>query len=669
MKNFLLILVLFASLLYSQKIDEKYFSENPEAYFKFNITNQDEVRNLTKIISIDKIEDNTVYAYANQKEFSEFAKLGYDYNLLTRPSLQYNFEMSSSPEAISAWNVYPTYDAYVSMMYQFQSDYPGLCRIVDAGSTVQGRKILFAVISDNVNQHEAEPQFMYTSSMHGDELTGYVSMLRLIDSLLTTYGTNQRVTNLVNNVEIWINPLANPDGTYHGGNSTVNGATRYNYNGYDLNRNFPDPIEGVYSDQQIEVSRFRGVAESNNFALVANWHGGTEVVNYPWDTWTNEYPDYKHHPDETWYQYISHLFADTCQANAPAGYMNGYDDGITNGGAWYIISGGRQDYTNYYRWGREVTIEISDIKLIPASQLPAHWNYLRKSFIRYIENVLHGVNGVITDSLGNHIKAKVTVLNHDSDNSEVYSDSTGFYLRMLSPGTYSLRFEAPNYYSQTVNNVVVSSYTSLTTLNITLVSSDVPVELTSFNAAVNDNAVTLYWSTATETNNAGFQIERNTPLNPLSRGEAEGRGVWDNIGFVNGNGTTTEPRSYSFVDGNVTTGTYQYRLKQIDLDGTFSYSNIIEAEIETPSRYSLEQNYPNPFNPGTRIEYAIVSRQFVQLKVYDVLGNEVATLVNEYKPAGKYEAEFNGSNLASGVYFYRIEAGDFIQTKKMILLQ
>ncbi len=300
MKNFLLILVLFASLLYSQKIDEKYFSENPEAYFKFNITNQDEVRNLTKIISIDKIEDNTVYAYANQKEFSEFAKLGYDYNLLTRPSLQYNFEMSSSPEAISAWNVYPTYDAYVSMMYQFQSDYPGLCRIVDAGSTVQGRKILFAVISDNVNQHEAEPQFMYTSSMHGDELTGYVSMLRLIDSLLTTYGTNQRVTNLVNNVEIWINPLANPDGTYHGGNSTVNGATRYNYNGYDLNRNFPDPIEGVYSDQQIEVSRFRGVAESNNFALVANWHGGTEVVNYPWDTWTNEYPDYKHHPDEIW---------------------------------------------------------------------------------------------------------------------------------------------------------------------------------------------------------------------------------------------------------------------------------------------------------------------------------------------------------------------------------
>ena len=396
MKNFFsfLFVLVISSISFSQVIDENYFKENSEVYFKFLISDRSEISTLTRIISIDNVEGNLVYAYANENEFREFEKLNYSYTVLPHPGKLIEPEMSSDIDGINDWNVYPTYDAYIAMMYQFQENYPTLCRIVDAGNTVQGRKILFAVISDNVNTHETEPQFMYTSSMHGDEITGYVLMLRLIDSLLTTYGTNARITNLVNNVEIWINPLANPDGTYHSGNSTVYGATRYNYNGYDLNRNFPDPIYGVNGNQQIETTRFRTIAEANNFALVANFHGGTEVVNYPWDTWTNEYPDYRHHPDEAWYQYISHLYADTCQANAPSGYMNGYDDGITNGGAWYIINYGRQDYTNYFRWGREVTIEISDTKLIPAAQLPAHWNYNKKSFIKYMEASLKGVNGI-----------------------------------------------------------------------------------------------------------------------------------------------------------------------------------------------------------------------------------------------------------------------------------
>ena len=171
---------------------------------------------------------------------------------------------------------------------------------------------------------------------------------------------------MVNNAEIWINPNANPDGTYHGGNNTVNGATRYNANGYDLNRNFPDPIYGVHPNQQQETAVFRTLAEQNNFVLCANFHGGTEVVNYPWDTWTSGYPDYVSHADDNWYQFISHLYADTCQAHAPSNYMNGYNDGITNGGAWYVINHGRQDYMNWFMKSREVTIEISDTKLLPA---------------------------------------------------------------------------------------------------------------------------------------------------------------------------------------------------------------------------------------------------------------------------------------------------------------
>jgi len=197
----------------------------------------------------------------------------------------------------------------------------------------------------------------------------------------------------------------------------------------------------------------------------------------------------------------------------------------------------------------------------------------------------------------------------------------------------------------------------------------VPVELLSFTSSLIDNDVILNWQTATETNDQGFEIER------LKYSKFEKLNDWETIGFVSGNGTTTEPQLYSFVDENLSAGKYQYRLKQIDFDGTFEYSNSIEVEINSPTIFSLEQNYPNPFNPSTSIQYAISSSQFVTLKVYDVLGKEITTLVSEEKSAGSYEVEFSSAetlhatSLPSGVYFYRLKAGDYIETKKMVLMK
>ncbi|MFZ1282444.1 MAG: T9SS type A sorting domain-containing protein [Ignavibacteriaceae bacterium] len=145
--------------------------------------------------------------------------------------------------------------------------------------------------------------------------------------------------------------------------------------------------------------------------------------------------------------------------------------------------------------------------------------------------------------------------------------------------------------------------------------------------------------------------------------------MWENIGFINGNGTTTETKSYSYKDENLSAVKYQYRLKQIDFDGTFEYSNIVEAEILPPAIFSLEQNFPNPFNPSTKISWQSPVNSHQTLKIYDVLGNEVATLVNEYRTAGKYEAEFNANNLASGIYYYQLKVGEFVQTKKMVLIK
>jgi hypothetical protein len=193
----------------------------------------------------------------------------------------------------------------------------------------------------------------------------------------------------------------------------------------------------------------------------------------------------------------------------------------------------------------------------------------------------------------------------------------------------------------------------------------IPIELTSFKGVLLDNLVRLDWTTATETNNAGFEILRF----------AQNDCGWEKVGLVPGFGTTTQPKSYSFGDENVTTGTYKYRLKQIDFDGSFTNSNEIEVEVEvdfTPKAFVLYQNYPNPFNPSTIIKFEIPNvgtrdRVSVRIIVYDVLGNEVATLVNEEKQPGAYDVELDASSLSTGMYLYKLHAGTFVQTKKMIL--
>ena len=192
-----------------------------------------------------------------------------------------------------------------------------------------------------------------------------------------------------------------------------------------------------------------------------------------------------------------------------------------------------------------------------------------------------------------------------------------------------------------------------------------PVELSSFTGNVESGNVMLKWSTSTETNNKGFEVQKSEIRDQSAHDGTD----WKSLGFVNGNGSTTEKHYYSFQDKNIQEGKSHYRLKQIDFDGSYKYSQTVEVNITAPEEFSLQQNYPNPFNPSTNIEYKIPEKEFVTLKVYDVLGNEIKTLVNEEKPAGRYTVNFSASNLASGVYYYRISAGNFTNIKKMILMK
>jgi hypothetical protein len=196
--------------------------------------------------------------------------------------------------------------------------------------------------------------------------------------------------------------------------------------------------------------------------------------------------------------------------------------------------------------------------------------------------------------------------------------------------------------------------------NVSIIGGIIPVEFTAFTANTSNGNVVLNWSTATETNNRGFEVQKNS-----------GSG-FNTIGYVQGNGTSTQVHNYSFIDKAVTEGNYSYRLRQVDFDGASEFSNVVEVQVVSPKVYALAQNYPNPFNPSTQINFSLAIDSKVSLKVFNILGQEVTTLFTGDMTAGSHFVTFNASNLTSGVYMYKLEAkgldgSSFSSVKKMVL--
>lgn len=395
---------------------------------------------------------DSVFLYMNESGYRQFAQMGVAHHTTIRTEQNYttkSFEeiqsYKSGSDCMPAMDFYPTYEGYEDMMYAFEASYPEFCRIINIGTLASGRKILVAQLGDNPDATEDEPNFFYTSTMHGDETGGYPSMLMLIDHLLCNYGTDDRLTNMMDNINIYINPLANPNGTYRGGNDNVDGAIRYNNTFSDLNRNFPDPDDGPHPDNknyQEETEIFMAFADAYNIHLACNIHGGAEVANYPWDTW-------QHMPaDLDWWVEQCRAYADTVQHySLDPQYFRRFDNGITNGYDWYEVRGGRQDYMNYFKRAREFTLEISDRKLVRPDDLPEVWHSNAAALINYMESALFGLRGTITDCItGLPVEAEVIIPGYDEDNSSVFSHPmTGHYYRYLDNGTYNLIAVAENY--------------------------------------------------------------------------------------------------------------------------------------------------------------------------------------------------------------------------------
>ena len=259
---------------------------------------------------------------------------------------------------------------------------------------------------------------------------------------------------------------------------------------------------------------------------------------------------------------------------------------------------------------------------------------------------------------------------YSSGSNRIY-DKSGLSINLLAltsgTGTYNLevvmsknQFFAGGNWNSMVPGGQGTAYDSTSAGFIaTFDFSAVPVELSSFSASITNNTVNLNWATATEINNYGFEVERSLD-----------KTNWNKIAFVNGRGNSNNVNNYAYTDNQITKGGYYYyRLKQLDNDGAFTYSDITEVNINMPSKFELAQNYPNPFNPTTKISYSIPEASSVKMTIYNTIGQVVRTMNQGYKEAGSYTMEFNGSDLNSGIYFYKLEAGKNNQIRKMIMIK
>ena len=596
-----------------------------EYYFTFNLNGTDDLEAIAQTISVDRVDGNVVTAYANSNSFAKFQQLGYEVTLQTPPSLVEKVAMwDGSNRAEYDWDSYPTYSAYEEMMFAFQTNHPDKCEIITLGTLPSGRKIMIAHL--NNGSGEGKPKFLYTSTIHGDETTGWILMLRLIDYLLEN-PDEPEVQTVMNNIDLYIGPNANPDGTYHGGNNNVNGATRYNANGVDMNRNYADPHGSQHPDgeaYQTETQWFMQFAEENAFVMAANYHGGAEVMNYPWDN------TYTLHADDAWYQLICHEYANECHTIS-SNYMSDYNNGITNGAQWYMIGGGRQDYMNGYAQCRELTIECSNTKLPSGNQLPNFWNYNKSSIFLFMNQCLYGIHGVVTDSItGEPLEATITISGHDDQYSIVESHMpVGDFHRPIKGGTWTVIVSKDGYCPK-IMDVTVNDYETID-LDVQLVPGS--CMLANFSASTTDVApgqsVNFTDNSFGEITSWSWTFEGGTPATSTQHNPTNI--TYNEIGDYSV--TLTISDTETLTRENYIHVRESYNMQ----NGTITTCNALFYDNGGPNgNYSNNRNYTMTFlpaTPGSMLE-AIFDEFFLEddydyLYIYDG-SNTDATLIGQY---------------------------------------
>ncbi len=354
--------------------------------------------------------------------------------------------------------VYHGYTSLTSLMQGWVASYPNICRMYSIGQSVQGRELWVLKISDNPDVNEDEPEVKYVGTMHGNEAIATEMLVYLAEDLLGDYGTDTRLTALVNGMEIHLLLMMNPDGNTSG--------TRTNAHGVDLNRNFPDPYTSPNNSgvgREPETAAVIAWTQGKDFDLSANFHSGALLVNYPFDNNPSGSSVYTACPDDDLFIQTSLSYS---TPNLPM-YNGDFPQGITNGADWYAVSGGMQDWNYRYEGGMEVVVELSDIYMPDALQLPTYYTNNRESLLAYTEWAFRGVRGIVTSAATGLPLPGVEVRVTGRDFATWSAAGVGDYHRILLPGTYSITFSKTGYVSQTLTGVTVASG-SATVRNVAL---------------------------------------------------------------------------------------------------------------------------------------------------------------------------------------------------------
>lgn len=321
---------------------------------------------------------------------------------------------------------YPSYNQIKSTLSSINKQYPNITKLFSIGKSVEGRDLWVLKISDNVNVDETEPEFKFISSMHGDEITGRELTISLIQDLVSSYGKDQRITDLINNTEIFIMPSMNPDGSEK--------RQRGNSNQYDLNRNFPnwdDKVE-TFARRQPETVAVMNFQSQRQFSLSANFHGGAVCVNYPWDSTLVRHP---------FNDLLVDLSLTYSTHNTPMYNSSEFNRGITNGADWYVVKGGMQDWSYVFHNDLQVTVELSDYKWPPYNQIPQFYQDNKESMISYLEKIHQGAGFKLSSNISG--KAKLTKIDDKNETYlGTYNFKNGEFYKVLEDGVYMFDIES-----------------------------------------------------------------------------------------------------------------------------------------------------------------------------------------------------------------------------------
>jgi len=514
---------------------------------------------------------------------------------------------------------YHTYENLTAKLDSVTQEYSEITKLISIGKSVQNRDIWALKISDNPDTNEIEPEVRIVSTIHGDEPPGTELILRMIDSLCSSYNHDPHITNLINNREIWFIPLFNPDGyTLH---------QRYNADNMDLNRNFPVPDasigdDGTYSYEP-ETQAMLDFSDTMNFALSCMYHTGSIVVNYAYDYIADSVPDQ---------DLVYDIALGYARLNPKMYNSTEFDSGVTNGYAWYQVKGSLQDWSYYYTNCIDLTIELWIPKWPDTTALDTIWDDNKNSILYLIERSGYGIFGKILSKDGSPLAGKVQI----PGNTQIeYSDATtGEYHRLLLPGAYNLIFSASGYYSETLSVNIIED---------TFLYQDVYLspKTSEISGIIRDSISSLPVS------NVSVLIDTSDVIIDSTKTDSAGR--------------------YSI---SISTGRYNIQFKKlgyrtIKVDSFWIQGNSILNKTMSPY---LIFAYPNPFFNKTNILIWHYVNKDVNIEIYNVLGQLMERKTLKGTVTGYQKFTVPDIDIPAGCYFLKCETYNGLMQIKLIKL-